>query len=106
MKIEFQRTQIYSPSIKIMQHIPRAGDSSLDVVPFRQVKHLFAGEKAHFYLKFLYPIYWEDSQEVFRHFPPFSFKYIYPEQWQLIQTLKGSIDFNKISWMKTAFPEA
>lgn len=76
MKIEFKRIEIYCPSIVIMQRIPRAGDSSLHIVPFRQMKCLFAGEKAHFYLKFLCPIYWEDSQKVFREqiFPSFFFQ--------------------------------
>lgn len=80
MKIEFKRIQIYSPSIDIMPHIARAGDSSLHIVPFRQVKRSFAGEKAHSYLKFLYPIYWEDSQEVFREqtFPSFFFQIYLP----------------------------
>lgn len=79
MKIEIKRIQTYSPSIVII-HIPKAGDSSLYIVPFRQMKRSFAGEKAHIYLKILYPIYWEDSQEVFREqtFPSFFFQIYLP----------------------------
>lgn len=105
MKIEFERIQTNSPSIVTFPEQETVAfmfcPSGKWNIRLQEKKHISTSDVYIQFTKTTGKRYFEN-----KHFPPFSFKYIYPEKWQLIQTLKGSIDFNTRSWMKTAFPEA
>jgi len=81
LKLEFKRIQIYPPSVVIMQHVPRAEDSRLHIVPYRQKGTFTCRRKSTFLpqisvssLLITKMITKRNLQK--RHWPPFSFKYI------------------------------